>query len=98
MPNMWIDFLTGSMSVQNITIGKAGRSRWLEPVHVHVSKGNPSQDATKVWIKANGIELAHNHSNIPSKDLKQLMTFINENKNKIIVQWTLKFNSAHLKM
>ena len=69
-----------------------------EPVHVHVSKGNPSQDATKVWIKANGIELAHNHSNISSKDLKQLMTFINENKNKIIVQWTLKFNSAHLKM
>ncbi|MBR6906681.1 MAG: DUF4160 domain-containing protein, partial [Selenomonadaceae bacterium] len=69
-----------------------------ELVHVHVSKGNPSQDATKVWIKANGIELAHNHSNIPSKDLKQLMTFINENKNKIIVQWTLKFNSAHLKM
>lgn len=69
-----------------------------EPVHVHISKGNPAQNATKVWIKAAGVELAHNHSGIPDKDLKELLTFINENKNQIIVRWTLAFNSAQLKM
>ena len=68
-----------------------------EPVHVHISKGDPSEHATKVWIKANGVELAHNNSKIPNKVLGELISFINENKNRIILRWTLAFNSAQLK-
>lgn len=26
----------------------------LEPVHVHISKGNPTGNATKVWITKSG--------------------------------------------
>ena len=27
----------------------------LEPVHVHIAKGVPSPNATKIWITKNGI-------------------------------------------
>lgn len=28
----------------------ANEGRPVEPVHVHVSEGNPSENATKIWI------------------------------------------------
>lgn len=31
----------------------------LEPVHVHISKGTPSKDSTKVWLTKNGRALWH---------------------------------------
>ena len=37
----------------------------LEPVHVHVAKGKPEANATKIWITSKGkCYLAHNKSNI----------------------------------
>ena len=48
-----------------------------EPIHVHVSKGKPSQHATKIWITQHGgCILSHNGSNIPQKELNELMEFI----------------------
>ena len=38
----------------------------LEPIHVHISKGKPERNATKVWLtKAGGCLLEHNGSHIP---------------------------------
>lgn len=31
-----------------------------EPVHIHVSKGKQTENATKFWIKRDEIELVHN--------------------------------------
>lgn len=42
-----------------------------EPAHVHVSEGNPSENATKIWITASGkCLLANNNSNLPLKTLR----------------------------
>ena len=40
----------------------------LEPVHVHIAKGVPSPNATKIWITKNGkCLLCNNNSKIPDK-------------------------------
>ena len=42
----------------------------LEPVHVHITQGTPSGNATKVWITRQGkCLLAHNNSKIPERML-----------------------------
>ena len=69
-----------------------------EPIHVHISKGDPQKDATKVWIKEDGIELAHNNSQLPSKDLKAILAFIELNKDDIVLQWMSVFKSGEYKM
>jgi len=41
-----------------------------EPIHVHVSKGKPTSNATKIWLtKAGECIVASNGSKILSKDL-----------------------------
>lgn len=59
-----------------------------EPVHVHISKGKPNANATKIWLppESNPV-LAHNSSNIPEKDLKQILKIIALNRDSIIAQW-----------
>lgn len=68
-----------------------------EPVHVHVAKGKPTESATKIWIKASGIELAHNDGNIPKNDLKNLIRFISENRTRITERWLAHFGHAEYK-
>jgi hypothetical protein len=58
-----------------------------EPIHVHVSKGKQTKDATKFWIKRDGIELVHNKSQIPQKDLKLIQQYICANRAAIIEKW-----------
>ena len=65
----------------------------LEPIHVHVSPGKPSENATKVWITQNGKSLlCHNHSRIPQDDLNRLMRVIEANSQLIIKKWFEIFN------
>lgn len=60
----------------------------MEPVHVHISKGKPSSNSTKVWLtKAGGCILGHNKSRIPEKDLKYIMGIITSNYFFILGQW-----------
>lgn len=43
----------------------ANESDPLEPVHVHIARGVPAANATKVWItRAGGCVLCHNNSQI----------------------------------
>ena len=41
-----------------------------EPIHVHIVKGKPVANSTKVWLtKAGGCVVANNNSKIPEKDI-----------------------------
>lgn len=59
-----------------------------EPVHVHVCKGKPTANATKIWLppESNPV-LANNNSNIPDKELKRILKMIALNRDSIIAQW-----------
>ena len=46
-----------------------------EPIHFHITKGNPSKNDTKVWVLSNGsFRLAHNKGRIPEKDLSRIFS------------------------
>lgn len=60
----------------------------LEPVHVHIARNNPQKNATKVWITKNGKTLiCNNRSQIPSKDMRDLIKMIEANSEEIIDKW-----------
>jgi hypothetical protein len=63
-----------------------------EPIHVHVSKGNPIENATKFFIRRDELELAHNKSKIPAHDLKVIQKYIWANRNEIIARWVQYFS------
>ena len=70
-----------------------------EPIHVHISKGKPSPNATKIWItRTGGCIVANNGSKIPNKELNELMEFISArfflyvlNGNSFLLQIPLNF-------
>lgn len=83
MPKALLDFIGYSFFFWS----NESSGNHLEPIHIHVSKGKPTKDATKIWIKPNGIELCHNNSKIPAKDLTLIMKYIAQNRDKIIGKW-----------
>ena len=67
----------------------------LEPVHVHVSQGTPSANATKIWISSHGgCLLCHNNSQIPARTLRNIMMIIEARSAEVIQKWTQYFGSA----
>ena len=59
-----------------------------EPVHVHVCKGRPSPNATKLWLtKTGGCIVASNGSNIPPRELRELTEFISAQFFMICAKW-----------
>lgn len=66
-----------------------------EPMHVHISEGNPSENATKVWITASGkCLLAHNNSNIPTKALRNIIRIIEARSHEVIQKWVSFFGTV----
>lgn len=64
----------------------------LEPVHVHVSEGKASSNATKIWITSTGKTLlCHNNSLIPDRILRRLMMIIEANSKRIVEDWQTHF-------
>lgn len=63
-----------------------------EPIHIHVSKGNPIENGTKFWITKNGVEMEHNKNDIPTNDLKKIQRYILANRNDIIAAWYIHFS------
>ncbi len=64
----------------------------LEPVHIHISEGRPTANATKIWITKTGKTLlCNNNSNIPEKMLHILRQQIEANSNTIIMKWYERF-------
>ncbi|MBR3198873.1 MAG: DUF4160 domain-containing protein [Bacilli bacterium] len=59
-----------------------------EPIHVHISKGKPTSNSTKVWLtKAGGCILANNSSRIPQKELNSLLEIVGLYYFKIVSKW-----------
>ncbi|MGN1202484.1 MAG: DUF4160 domain-containing protein [Eubacterium sp.] len=66
----------------------ANESKPLEPIHVHISEGSPTVNATKVWITKSGkCFLCHNRSQIPERILKNMMRMIEARSVEIISKW-----------
>ena len=69
-----------------------------EPIHVHISKGKPFPRSTKVWItRHGGCILANNGSNIPRKELTELMEFISAQFFLICDEWKKFFVTDNIK-
>ncbi|MCD8039423.1 MAG: DUF4160 domain-containing protein [Lachnospiraceae bacterium] len=59
-----------------------------EPIHVHVSKGKTSPNATKLWLtRDGGCIVANNGSKIPDRELSELMEFISAQFFLICSRW-----------
>lgn len=59
-----------------------------EPVHVHISKGKPTPNATKIWITQTGrCIVCHNKSNIPERELNIICEDISLHFFQIIEKW-----------
>ena len=64
-----------------------------EPIHVHISKGKPTSNATKIWLlEKGGCIIANNAGRIPSKDLNVLMELISAHYFVICAKWKEFFN------
>ena len=69
-----------------------------EPIHVHVSKGQPSINGTKIWLTSKGgCILASNGSNIPKKELNELMEIISVQFFIICDAWKKHFVTDEIK-
>jgi hypothetical protein len=66
----------------------SNESQPLEPIHVHVSKGAPNGNSTKIWITQTGKCLpANNNSKIPEKVLNNIIRIIETQAFDIISKW-----------
>ena len=66
----------------------ANEGKPLEPIHVHVSEGVPSENSTKIWITKNGkCILCNNNSQIPQRTLKNIMEIIEARNNDVKAKW-----------
>ena len=60
----------------------------LEPIHVHISEGHPTENETKIWLTSKGgCILANNNSKIPQNKLKDIMDVINAQFFYICRRW-----------
>ena len=59
-----------------------------EPVHVHISKGIPKANATKIWLtKSGGCILASRQDDVNPKDMNTLMEIIAAQHFIICLAW-----------
>lgn len=60
----------------------------IEPFHVHVTSGTPSENDTKIWITSTGrCLMAHNKSNIPTHKLNQIMKIVEARHSEVLSKW-----------
>lgn len=64
----------------------------LEPVHVHVAEGRPTEMGTKIWISSSGKALlCNNNSKIPQQTLHKIIRIIEANSITILDKWYAQF-------
>lgn len=63
-----------------------------EPIHVHVGKGKPKSNSTKIWLTRSGqCVVANNDSRIPQSDLNELLDVISAQFFMICRKWKEHF-------
>lgn len=74
----------------------ANESKPLEPIHVHIAKGSPTANSTKIWITSTGkCLLCNNNSRIPSHTLRNIMRMIEARSEDVISKWRDYFGEIH---
>ena len=69
-----------------------------EPIHVHIAKGKPGPNATKVWLtQAGKCIVANNHGRIPQSDLNELLDVISAQYFMICAKWREHFQENKIK-
>ncbi|MEE3409906.1 MAG: DUF4160 domain-containing protein [Treponema sp.] len=69
-----------------------------EPIHVHVNKGSPDINSTKLWLtKAGGCIEANNNSRIPQTKLNKIKEIVSDNHFYICKKWIEIFGKESLK-
>lgn len=70
----------------------------FEPIHVHVCKGVPTANTTKIWLTKGGdCILANNNSKISNHDLKKIFKSIQYNYFYIITEWKNFYGTEDVK-
>lgn len=63
-----------------------------EPIHVHVGKGKPSSNSTKIWLTAaGGCIIASNSGKIQQNELNELLEIISAQYFLICAAWKEHF-------
>jgi len=74
----------------------ANEGKPLEPIHVHVSQGIPTENSTKIWItKAGKCLLSNNNSKIPIRTLYNMMGIVEARSQDIVKKWYGFFGVVH---
>lgn len=69
-----------------------------EPIHVHVGKGKPSANATKIWLTVSGgCIVANNGSRISQNELNKLLEIIAAQYFMICAEWKNHFKVDEIK-
>lgn len=69
-----------------------------EPIHVHIGKGKPVPNATKVWLtKAGGCIVANNSSKIPERELNEILEIVAAQYLLICEEWKNHFKTEEIK-
>ncbi len=69
-----------------------------EPIHVHISKGSPQGNSTKVWLtKGGGCIVANNNSRIPEKELRKLLKSIEYHYFYVVSRWKEYYGTDEIK-
>ncbi len=64
----------------------------LEPIHVHIANGKPTNNSTKVWLtESKKCLLCNNNSEIPANELKNIMRILEANADIIVNKWYAHF-------
>lgn len=64
----------------------------LEPIHVHIAEGKPSQNGIKIWITQTGKALpAVRNTVIPNKQFQIMLSVIEARHLEIEQIWLAKF-------
>ena len=61
-----------------------------EPIHVHIAKGNPTANGTKVWLtQSGGCIVCHNKERKKKKELNIILEDISLHFFQIVEKWKI---------
>lgn len=84
MPKVLLDFLGLCFFFWSNEFSGSGMT---EPIHIHVARGKPTRDATKIWITRDGVDLCHNNSKLSKSELSNALAYVSANRNLVIAAW-----------
>ena len=70
----------------------------FEPIHIHIGKGKPTPNATKIWLTASGgCIVANNLGRIPQNELNEMLEIIAAQHFMICEEWKNHFKVNEIK-